>query len=292
MDNLIAFTTEDGNIHWQYIKGGEYGEEGIRIVFKLFSSYQRREAIKTVEKTISKNDLQWIKTGNKDWTINLDELKKSFPDCAYINWLRGSVQLEPEVEKEEDVFSNKPQNNMEVLFYITRDIIRGNNMSELNLVYPNEILDSIKKFQIDYPDVSRTAFIMMKFGSTPAHKRIYESIKNVLASVGITAIRADEKQYHDDLFPNILTYIYGCKFGIAVFERIEAEDFNPNVSLEVGYVMALKKPVCLIKDKTLKTLHTDLVGKLYREFDPYDPENTISKPLLQWINDKDLIISQ
>ena len=40
------------------------------------------------------------------------------------------------------------------------------------------------------------------------------------------------KEYHEDLFPNVLIYVHGCGMGMAVFERIEAEDFDPNVSLE------------------------------------------------------------
>jgi len=102
-------------------------------------------------------------------------------------------------------------------------------------------------------------------------------------------LRADDKQYHDDLFPNVLTYMYGCRFGIAVFERLEEDDFNPNVSLEVDYMNALKKSVCLLKDKTLKTLQTDLVGKLYKIFDPQDIINTIPSELEKWLRDKDLI---
>lgn len=109
-----------------------------------------------------------------------------------------------------------------------------------------------------------------------------------MKSAGITAVRADDKQYHDDLLQNIQTYIYGCGFGIAVFERIEEENFNPNVSLEVGYMLALRKPVCLLKDKTLRTLHADLIGKLYRVFDPQDPLKTISSELSKWMKDKDI----
>ena len=90
-------------------------------------------------------------------------------------------------------------------------------------------------------------------------------------------------------FPNILTYIYGCEFGIAVFERIETDEFNPNVSLEVGYMLALRKSVRLLKDKTLETLHTDLVGKLYRPFDPQDISDTVSKELMKWLSDKDIV---
>jgi len=166
---------------------------------------------------------------------------------------------------------------------------RSEEMANAEHELPVEILESITRFKADYPESTKTAFIMMKFGTTKAHWDIVEAIKKALSSVNIIGIRADDKQYHDDLFHNILTYMYGCNFGIAVFERIEADEFNPNVSLEVGYLLALKKPVCLIKDKTLKTLHTDLVGKLYKVFDPHEPENTIATSLLQWLRDKSLI---
>jgi hypothetical protein len=154
---------------------------------------------------------------------------------------------------------------------------------------PPEISESIERFRKDHPDPSRVAFVMMRFGQTPAHAKIIAGIKDALIPSGIAAVRADEKEYHPDLFQNIQTYMYGCGFGIAVFERLEEESFNPNVSLEVGYMMALSKPVCLLKDKTLRTLHADLIGKLYRVFDPQEPTNSITVELSKWLKDKGLI---
>ena len=155
--------------------------------------------------------------------------------------------------------------------------------------YPLEITNSLQRFLKDHPEPRRTAFIMMQFGSTEMHDQIVSGIKDTLEKYGITALRADDKEYHDDLFPNVLTYLYGCGFGIAVFERLEADDFNPNVSLEVGYMRALRKPVCLLKDKTLKTLQTDLVGKLYKSFDPQKPEVSIPAELDKWLSDKEIV---
>ena len=74
-----------------------------------------------------------------------------------------------------------------------------------------------------------------------------------------------------------------------MFERIEQEEFNPNISLEVGYTMALRKPVLLLKDRTLKNLNTDLIGKLYKTFDPQDISKSIAPQLQRWLNDKNLI---
>ena len=131
---------------------------------------------------------------------------------------------------------------------------------------------------------------MMQFGETSAHTEITEAIKDALRPHGIAGLRADDKQYHDDLFPNVMTYIYGCGFGVAVFEHLEAKEFNPNVALEVGYMFGLRKPVCLLKDKVLSTLPTDLIGRLYKEFDSQDPIGTIPKAVSEWLSDKGIIL--
>jgi hypothetical protein len=154
---------------------------------------------------------------------------------------------------------------------------------------PPIILESLEKFRSDYPDSKKTGFLMMKFGTTPAHTAITEVVRTTLTKYGLKAVRADDKEYHEDLFPNVQTYMHGCGFGIAVMERIEAEEFNPNVSLEIGYMLAHRKPVLLLKDSTLKQLHADLVGKLYRPFDFQKPEESIPKQLKSWLEDKGLI---
>ncbi len=148
---------------------------------------------------------------------------------------------------------------------------------------PKEVENSLKAFRRDHPRRQQTAFIIMRFGSSRSHSKVLTAIRRTLKTHGIVGLRADDKQYHDDLLYNILTYVFGCSFSIAVFERIETEQFNPNVSFEVGYAMAIDKPVCLLKDRTLKTLQTDLMGKLYREFDPHDPGKTIQEHLGKWI---------
>jgi hypothetical protein len=166
--------------------------------------------------------------------------------------------------------------------------LHGANVRGSSDQIPFEIRESLERFRRDYPDARKVAFLMMRFGKTKAHEDIVSGIKAALDPLGVTVVRADDKQYHDDLFPNVLTYVYGCSFGIAVFERIETEQFNPNVALEVGYMFALKKDICLLKDRTLNTLHADLVGKLYRVFDPLDPIGTIPRELSRWLRDKGL----
>ena len=119
--------------------------------------------------------------------------------------------------------------------------------SQPRMTHPVEIHESLALFKNEHPDPARVAFIMMQFGKTRAHDEIVEGIKAGLVPAGITGLRADERHYHEDLYYNVLTYIFGCDLGIAVFERIEQESFSPNVSLEVGYMFALGKPVCILR---------------------------------------------
>ena len=163
------------------------------------------------------------------------------------------------------------------------------HMRERPMSPPVEIQESLARFKVDYPDAAHVAFVMMRFGPSPAHDRILGGIKTSLTQYGLVGLRADDKQYHDDILWNIITYIYGCGFGVAVFERLLDDDFNPNVSLEVGYMMALRKEVCLLKDQTLPKLPTDLVGRLYRSFNTQDPVKTIIPQLESWLKDKGIV---
>lgn len=152
-----------------------------------------------------------------------------------------------------------------------------------------EIASGLEKIRKDYPVGKRIAFIIMKFGSTSVHKQMIKDIKDVLAKHNIIGLRADDKEYMDDLFLNVKVYMHTCDFAIAVYERIVSDDFNPNVSLEVGYLFGMKKPVMLLKDLTLKALNTDLTGKLYKEFDTTNTKDSINMAIEKWLSDKGYI---
>ena len=160
------------------------------------------------------------------------------------------------------------------------------NVADTLMAHPIEIQESLARFRADHPDPATVAFVMMRFDADAPFQRIVEAIRGGLAPFGITALRADDKEYHDDLFLNVLTYVYGCGVGVAVFERITSENTNPNIALELGYMFALRKPVCLLKDQTLPALQSDLVGKLYRPFDTFDPAATVPRALTSFLEQR------
>lgn len=131
------------------------------------------------------------------------------------------------------------------------------------------------------------AFIIMPFDKDL--ETLYDIIKKVLNKKGITALRADEFEFEEEIWSNIRVYLDCCQFGIAVFDKSIRQKYNPNVALEVGYLMASDKKICLLKDKDLEKLPSDLLAKLYKEYDLSDLESSISAALNKWLSEYLLI---
>lgn len=261
-----------------------------------YSSYHsefatsKRELVRDMREALEhQGQDEWFSLDDEEWTINCDRLRQSYPelkDNPNFQWLLGTVSVMPEYTVEDTVEDGEMSYSRSLEADISPDTLRSRVSTNR---HPVEISKSLAQFQKDHPDPCKVAFIMMKFGRTRAHNRITKAIRETLEIVGIKAVRADDKEYHQQLFNNIRTYMHGCSIGVAVFERLESNDFNPNVSLELGYMMALGKDVCLLKDRTQTDLPTDLVGSLYRSFDPQAPEQEIRRELLQWLRDKGFV---
>ncbi len=154
---------------------------------------------------------------------------------------------------------------------------------------PVEIRESLARFRQEHPDPMKIGFLMMRFGAERAHAELQEAIQFALRPFGLTILRADHREYHEDLYYNVLTYMHGCGFGVAVFDHISTDEINPNVSFETGFMAALGKRVLLLKDRALPTLQADLAGKLYRDFDPLDPMGTVPRALTKWLVDREIV---
>jgi len=157
---------------------------------------------------------------------------------------------------------------------------------------PASIRSAVLRLLQDHPDYDRNCFLIMSFASSRIHASIYKAIKVSLGGLRFELLRADDRAYVDDLFLNVQTYMHGCAIGIAVFERVHPDVFNPNVSFEVGYMYGLRKQVCLLKDRTLPRLPSDVAGRLYEEFDVQDPTRTIGDRIERWLRDKKLLLPE
>jgi predicted nucleotide-binding protein len=137
----------------------------------------------------------------------------------------------------------------------------------------------------------RNVFIMMPFQQKQDEQfeRIEEILKYELKQKGFQAWLSTDQELDSGLWGNITSYMTGCKYGVAVFTRRDnlvkgliEQDFNPNVSLELGFMLGRAKRVLILKDKELETLPTDLATRLYKEFDLRQAGRELPPLISQW----------
>ncbi len=128
-------------------------------------------------------------------------------------------------------------------------------------------------------------FVIMRYLKDPRFGEIERAIKRSLERHGFKAHLARDVNYAPTLWDNVRTIMHCCEYAVAVFEDIEVRDFNPNVSLETGYMLARDKTCLLLKEQRMPELPADLVGHLYESFDIFRIDETVSACIERWMVD-------
>lgn len=128
----------------------------------------------------------------------------------------------------------------------------------------------------------KNVFVMMRFSDESQFNELELSIRDAVYKYGLFARLAKDRAYAEDIWPNIVFYMQNCEYGIAVFEEIDVREFNPNVSMELGYMYALGRSCLLLKDKRMPRLPVDICGKIYKDFDTYDIKKTVTRRISEW----------
>jgi len=158
------------------------------------------------------------------------------------------------------------------------------------------IREKAKKL-LENSSYNKNVFIMMPLGPYLEEKEPYvtlvKEIKSALKKEGYAGWLSTDMKLDDDLWNSVAAYLEGCKYGIGIFTRrkkergdeiVEEEYFNPNVSLEIGFMLARGKKVLLLKDKSLTKMPSDLVGKFYQELDLERPRK-VKTIIRKWISE-------
>lgn len=167
----------------------------------------------------------------------------------------------------------------------------------MTFLYPDTLKEEINRFRMSHKG-RPTAFIMTSFREQ--HLRTANTIISILERYGIDGCLASEGEggiYSDNLWLNIEVYMHGCDFGIGIYaddrllkgdeEIVEMKKarINPNMSQEVGYMLALHKPVCILKHYKLKDIPSDLSGRIYVQYNKVNLENKLTS----WLKSKRIV---
>lgn len=136
----------------------------------------------------------------------------------------------------------------------------------------------IEKFLSNYP-FDKSVFIMVRYRDK--NDALLNSIKTCLRNLNLNAILAKEHRLTDDLY-NPVACLLCCSKGIAIFDEAEMEQkFNPNVAYELGMMHLLGRDCLLLKNQSLQSLNTDILMKLYQDYN--DSKDAVEKVKL-WIS--------
>ncbi|WUH96826.1 hypothetical protein OHR68_25075 [Spirillospora sp. NBC_00431] len=166
--------------------------------------------------------------------------------------------------------------------------VRGfNDMGNFALPPGYEFLSNeCERFFEDHPNYDKNVFLMTRFDPGSSHLvRLDVEIRKVLRTHDLNPVRADDKVYMPDrnLWNNVCVYMLCCSRGVAILEDRAADEFNPNVALEYGFMRALNKPTLLLADAGFRNLRADIVGTLRETFDLLDIETSIPPAIERWL---------
>lgn len=126
-----------------------------------------------------------------------------------------------------------------------------------------------------------SVFIMIRYRER--NNPLIRAIKDELSTRGLKGILASDHKLTDDLY-NPIACLLSCSRGIAVFDQAESSQaFNPNVAYELGMLQLLGRDCLILKHDSLKSLHTDILMKLYNN---YSSVSEVRGHIAFWIDGK------
>lgn len=150
---------------------------------------------------------------------------------------------------------------------------------------PPGALVQVRRFLDKHP-FETNVFGMTRFpnqGETPDPiQEALDAARKTCAENGFTFHLASDGAMLDDLWGNVMAYMWACKFGIAFFESRTARGLNYNMSIEVGAMLMSGRRCALLRDHTIEAMPVDLVGQIYKPVDLDDPA-TVSTAIGDWI---------
>ncbi|HET9165501.1 MAG TPA: hypothetical protein VFP11_05860 [Candidatus Angelobacter sp.] len=128
---------------------------------------------------------------------------------------------------------------------------------------------------------------MMHYGRGNLYDRMEGAILSVLRRYGLDGLLARDQTYEPVLWKSAKICMRHSRYGIACFEYDKEHlAFNPNVTMEIGFMLALGKRVLILKDHRLPDLPRNLVERTFQEFSSSQLEKDIDEAITKFLRDQ------
>ena len=177
---------------------------------------------------------------------------------------------------------NKEKEILKAIIDTKIKIYRKNVISH----YPPKCKDEIIKAKTLIQN-KKTAFIISSFRYDSFITKVEDTLKDY--SIIPLVANIPGGRFSSKLWEDIIIHTHVCDFGIAIFaddsifnerDNKERDKMNPNVNIEVGYMLSEQKEVLFLKHDSLTELPSDFKGEQYA---PFENEYSLKDRLKTWL---------
>jgi hypothetical protein len=155
---------------------------------------------------------------------------------------------------------------------------------------PPGLIPGVRKFLSEHP-FERNVFGMTRFPENENGKNALDPVRGALEIAreacrlrGLEFHLASDRAIDDDLWANVAAHMWACQYGLAFFEDRMKAGLNYNLTIEVGSMLMAGRRCGLLKDRSIKKMPTDLVGRIYKDVDVAKSQS-VASAVHEWLRD-------
>ncbi len=149
---------------------------------------------------------------------------------------------------------------------------------------PLPLAGPIGTFLKDHP-FDRNVFGISRYpraeGEQDPLSTAFETARSTLGDYSLDFHLASDRSVSDELWPNVAASMWACRYGVALIETRVEPDVNRNVLIEVGAMLMTGRRCVLLRDVSVSTMPTDLVGHIYKPVD-LDDVKSVEAAIREW----------
>jgi hypothetical protein len=138
---------------------------------------------------------------------------------------------------------------------------------------------------LDDSSFEQNVMLITRFPKDPEDHfaTLIEKLREVVMAHGLTLQVASDRMAEDTLWANVVTYMWACKYAIVLMDTAEGV-LNSNVLIEIGGMLMTGRRCAILRDKSVPTMPSDLVGHIYKPTDLRDHDASVGE-IHKWIRD-------